>query len=83
MERAKTIVADFFGRKPVRLPRDTEDLARPQRRDDDRAGFDARSFRHAIIERAKRGIQRNDAGAGEGHLTVIAGSGWQRNVEMM
>ena len=47
----------------VRLPGDAEQLARAQRRDDDRAGLDRHALGHAIIERPERCIQGDDTGA--------------------
>ena len=48
--------------KPLGLPRNSEQLARAERGDDDRPGLDVQALRHAVIERPERGIQGNDTG---------------------
>ncbi len=42
----------------------------PEWRDDDGAGFDVHAVGHAIIERTECRVQRDDAGAGEGHASL-------------
>jgi len=69
---AQAVVADLrIGRHPLRLPHHTDELARPERRDDDRPRLDRHPARDAIIERAERGIEHQDAGTG-GHARHMA-----------
>ncbi len=61
-QRPEPVVADLLRLRPLRLPDDADDLARPQRRDDDGAGLDPHAFRHPVVERAQGGVEENDAG---------------------
>ena len=71
-QRPQAVVADLLGLQPLRLPDRADQLARPQRRDDDRARLDRHALRHAIVERAERGVEDDDTGAGRHWLRPIA-----------
>ena len=59
-ERAQAVVADLLGLEPLGLPRHADQLARAERRDDDRARLDRHAGGHAIVERAERGVEGDD-----------------------
>ena len=74
---AQAVVADLFGGEPLRLPNRADQLARPERRDDDRAGLDRHAVRHPVIERAQSGVEDDDTGAGHcpRHIAIARRSG--------
>ena len=62
---AQAVVADLRVRAHAfGLPHHAEQLARAERDRDDAAGFGVHAVRDAIVERAERGIEDEDAGAG-------------------
>ena len=72
-QRPQPVVADLLGRQPLGVPRDPDQLPRPKRRDDDRAGLDLHVRGHAIIERAQRRVQGDNSGPGNTHAGCHCG----------
>ena len=56
------VVADLLGLEPLRFPDGADQLARTQRRDDDRSGLDRHAMRNPVVERPERGIEEDDTG---------------------
>jgi hypothetical protein len=66
-ERPQPAVRHFVGRQPVGFPRNAEQLPRPERCYDDRAGGGVDPVRHPVIERPERSIKGDDTGAIDAH----------------
>ena len=62
-QRPQAVVADRLRLEPVRLPDHAGQLARPERREHDRARLDLHALRHAIVERPQSGVEQEDAAA--------------------
>jgi hypothetical protein len=67
-QRAQLGLGDFGRRQPLGFPGDADDLPRAERRNHHGTRLDPHPVRHAIIERAERGVEDDEADAvhGEG-----------------